>query len=144
VSAASALSLAILGTCVHQRTRDRLRSASQPLESRGPPRAGPHTTLAARHSRGARESSGRAAQHPPIGGSSITRVSPSPLRVPPHLGTPTPARVPLERPNPVFQGFQAAARDPRPACARPTFPSSRCAGAHGPTWSARSRAGALR
>jgi len=144
VSAASALSIAILGTCVHQRTRDRLRSVSQPLESRGPPRAGPHTTLAARDSRGAREFSGPAAQHPPIGGSSIARVSPSPLRVPHHLAPPTPARVPLERPNPVFLGFLAAARDPRPRGAHRSFPSSRCTGAHGPTWSARSRAGALR
>jgi len=144
VSAASALSLAILGTCVHQRTRDRLRSVSQPLESRGPPRAGPHTTLAARHPRGDREFTGLAAQRPPIGGSYIARVSPSPLRVPPHLGTPTPARVPLERPNPFFRGFQAAARDRARRGAHPTFPSSRCTGAHGPTWSARSRAGALR
>ena len=81
-STASALSLAILGTCVHQRTRDRLRSVSQPLESRGPPRAGPHTTLAACRSRGARESTvGASALHPPIGGSSNSRVSPSPLRV---------------------------------------------------------------
>src|SRR5262245_30371069 len=41
VTAASAQSIAVPGTCVHQRTRDRLRSVSEPLESRGPPRAGP-------------------------------------------------------------------------------------------------------
>lgn len=147
VSAASALSIAILGTCVHQRTRDRLRSVSQPLESRGPPRAGPFATLAACDSRGAREfTEGAVAQHPPIAGSHISRVSPSPLRVPPQLAPPTPARDPLERPDPLrAQRIEpAAARDPRPACAFPTFPSSRCTGAHGPTWSARSRAGALR
>jgi len=147
LSTASALSLAILGTCVHQRTRDRLRSVSQPLESRGPPRAGPHTTLAACHSRGARESTvGASALHPPIGGSSNSRVSPSPLRVPPHLAPPLPTRVPLERPDPLRaqRVTSAAAHDLRLVCALPTFPSSRCPGAHGPTWSARSRAGALR
>ena len=146
VSTASALSLAILGTCVHQRTRDRLRSVSQPLESRGPPRAGPHATLASCDSRGARESTVGATQHPPIAGSQISRVSPSPLRVPPHLAPPTPACVPLERPDPLSPKriSLAAARDPGLACATPAFPSSRCTGAHGPTWSARSRAGALR
>jgi hypothetical protein len=148
VSTASALSIAILGTCVHQRTRDRLRSVSQPLESRGPPRAGPHATLAARRTRSARESTaGASAQHPPIGGSQITRVSPSPLRVPPHLAPPTPARVPLERPVPlsVQRMTPAAARVLLPVSATRSFPVSfRCTGAHGPTWSARSRAGALR
>src|SRR5262245_40797024 len=84
VTAAGTLSIAVLGACVHQRTRDRLRSISQPLESRGPPRAGPFTNLASRCSRAARESAaGPSAPHPPLGGSPTSRVSPSPLRVRP-------------------------------------------------------------
>ena len=51
----NALSIAVLGTCVHQRTRDRLRSVSQPLESRGPPRAGPNESSACRIVRGAHD-----------------------------------------------------------------------------------------
>ena len=54
VSAAGALSIAVLGACVHQRHRLRPRFVSQPLESRGPPRAGPLSSLA---SHAARESS---------------------------------------------------------------------------------------
>ena len=133
ISAASALSIAILGTCVHQRTRTRLRSVSQPLESRGPPRAGPHTTLAARFWRGARESTGVAsAPHPPIGGPHISRVSPSPLGVPPHLAPPSPSRAPLERPDvlqpqqmarqPLTRVRRADPRSPFPAVQGPMAP----------------------
>jgi len=145
VSAAGALSIAVLGTCVHQRTRDRLRSLSQPLESRGPPRAGPHATLASRRTRGAREFTvGASAPHPPLGGSHNSRVSPSPLRVPPHLAPPLPACAPLERRFPPLACVQAAARDARSASAPACLPVFRCTGAPGPTWSARSRASALR
>jgi hypothetical protein len=146
-SAASALSIAVLGTCVHQRTRDRLRSVSQPLESRGPPRAGPHATLASRDPRGARESTvGASAPHPPTGRSLHSRVIPSPASGPPHLAPPTPARDPLARPDPLHaqRMAPAAVHDARPARALRRFPVSRRTGAQGPTWSARSRAGALR
>jgi hypothetical protein len=140
VSAAGALSIAILGTCVHQRTRARLRSISEPLESRGPPRAGPSfATLASRPARGAREFTADAsAPHPPLAGPRNSRVSPSPLRDAPH-----PAPAPAV-PAPLECSFVARARDPRPA--RPAVPQldSRCPGAPGPTWSARSRACALR
>jgi hypothetical protein len=144
VSAAGALSIAVFGTCVHQRTRDRLRSISAPLESRGPPRAGPHLTSASRRSRVARESSaGASAPNPPLGGSPESRVSPSPLRARPRPAPPAHARPPLERPYPPSAGAQAAASDARPACA-PLHPDFRCPGPAGPTSSARSRAGAQR
>lgn len=140
VGTAGTLSIAILGTCVHQRTRDRLRSISEPLESRGPPRAGPSfATLASRPARGAREFTADAsAPQPPLGGPRISRVSPSPLRDAPHLA-PVPAL-----PAPLARPFAACARDPRPAHPFVPQPDSRCSGAPGPTWSARSRASALR
>jgi len=121
ISAASALSIAILGTCVHQRTRTRLRSVSQPLESRGPPRAGPFATPAARFALGPRESTGGArAPHPPIGRSHICRVSPSPLQ----LAALTPASALLERPDLLHPQrlSPVVARGPRPACAHPRSP----------------------
>jgi len=97
MSAAGALSIAVLGTCVHQRTRDRLRSISEPLESRGPPRAGPIES-SFRRWRGARESSGDASAPPPLLGSRTYRVNPSPDRLGQHPPLPVPGRPPLERP----------------------------------------------
>lgn len=116
MSAAGALSIAVLGTCVHQRTRDRLRSISQPLESRGPPRAGP-TESSLRRWRGARESSGDAsALHPPLRGSLSHRVGPSPHRVGQHYKLPVPGRQPLERPLLARNALPARAfeRSPNP------------------------------
>jgi hypothetical protein len=167
VSSAGLLSLAILGTCVHQRTRDRLRSISEPLESRGPPRAGPSfATLASRSARGAREFTADAsAPHPPLGGPRNSRVTPTPdhrfAPVPRAASHPAPtsaSAATLERLEPLRVHATAgpgprlharaprlpAARGARPAC--PIVPQrvSRCTGACGPTWSALSRAGALR
>jgi hypothetical protein len=137
VSTAGALSIAILGTCVHQRTRDRLRSISGPLESRGPPRAGPTATFPAPASRARREpAAGATAPHPPLRGSLLSRVNPSPLCVRQQLAPPPPARVPLERPFP-------AARATGP-CARPIAPFLTLYGGPCPTRSARSRADASR
>ena len=125
ISAASALSIAVLGTCVHQRTRTRLRSVSQPLESRGPPRAGPKATFAARLARGARESTGGAsAPHPPIGRSPLSRVSSSPLCVPPRLATPTDVRVSLERLDLLHPQWMAMAGARHPRARRGTHPRS--------------------
>ena len=95
VTGASAMSLAVLGTCVHQRTRDRLRSVSQPLESRGPPRAGPTESSVCRIVRGAHDFPPSAsALNLPLGRSPDHRAS-HPFG-PPRL-SPWPAASPLAR-----------------------------------------------
>jgi hypothetical protein len=96
VTGVSALSIAVLGTCVHQRTRDRLRSVSQPLESRGPPRAGPTESSACSIVRGAHdlppcqrpEPSARKVARSPA--TALSALQPAPAA----LG-PAPARDPL-------------------------------------------------
>jgi|KBSSwiStaDraftv2_1062776.scaffolds.fasta_scaffold181075_2 hypothetical protein len=140
VSAAGALSIAVLGACVHQRHRLRLRSVSQPLESRGPPRAGPLSSPASRRPHAARESSaGIRFPHPLLAGSPPIPGE-SPLGPVFHTGTPRPAprdreHVPLERPHPPHTQRVS----PAPARFPSRFPLY---GAPGPTRSARSRAAA--
>ena len=131
VGATSARSIAVLGTCVHQRTRVRLRTVSELLESRGPPRAGPTHTFLALPTRGAREHT--AAPAPPTihtdgdpsSGPASLRTSRRRLRL-----ALTSASRSLERP------FPDAAR------LAPTH--SRCTGAPCPTRNARTRAGVPR
>jgi len=123
VSAAGALSIAVLGACVHQRHRLRPRFVSQPLESRGPPRAGPLSNLASPLPRAARESTADVRRsHPTHAGSPLHRVNSSPV----------PRALPISNTSRSSAPSWSLLASSCPASSRVPRPIPRCTGASGP------------
>ena len=144
-AATGTLSLAVLGACVHQRTRDRLRSISERLESRGPPRAGPLHATASRSERGALDDippSASALNHPP-GWSPDTRALTHPQSF--RIARTDHALAGVYPPPPaVSSRCPALPALARPFHARASRSTPQWTGALRPTRSARARASAPR